>query len=852
MSSPRENGVLRDVFEFKDEFRGYSREWISKSWVTGSYLGIDFCFEDLHAKIKSIEDNTSYLNGFGSFWMSEGFLVNFIKLKDFKVILNPTEEEIQKVASQFNLIVLLDNESHVFQKLKEKYIPKEHSEKEIFLFQLESSSPNNILFIVAKTIEQAQKLFNVVKESKSLLATHEILKGWSMCASGRYMITPLPRHPAKLISDALRLGCRWAFFVGPNEDLAVSELVPKIKEVGLDFVVLSGQLSGDGKALMLGWNTYPDPQSSDIIEACRMKDEKGGLLFGVFGNLLDSDMDILKSSLDGYAFHEGNSEYIEEMKVPFLVLPHHIEWGELPPSMWLFVDKDDVLSLKDRVKKAILSNKAVGVFGDGKIVGPSFLVNVVKMLIMDKVYLRRTFGSDLSLLAMLEGNQLKILVENKSESSIEGVLEVKSTSGITIEPQDKLIVSIKEHEVKEVTLAVKVNHLASGSYGLILVSFSSGNRTRNDLCYIEVPPFVSTLPFLVSDTQKLEVPITIWNSSESTQVNLNLKVVSYDKEIARETKQVRVAPYEKYKVTFPVTLSPGEYSLEFSCLSHKAVCKVLVQNFKGKAFAYSGDFDKDGLEEAILENEFVRAKVISPGGRLLEYTLKGIEAELLFKLFPKKPEDWRVPGRKRRFYPFGGLEEFIQQPTVEGHEKFKVQILSKEGSSASVSVEANMNRNVLKKTFTLFGGSPLLEVRYEADFTNPELNVIGINPLIRIGNNIDASHVFYFPTKDGIIKERYKNRLYGKRFNLSENWVAAFDEQEKVGLIMAYDKNIPFLTHLWMNTPENSDSHYSYAEVQPWIKVNVGTTTYFSYYLYGFIGSVKVALESLKKILPLN
>ncbi|MGB9895464.1 MAG: hypothetical protein ACPLN2_06125, partial [Thermoproteota archaeon] len=96
------------------------------------------------------------------------------------------------------------------------------------------------------------------------------------------------------------------------------------------------------------------------------------------------------------------------------------------------------------------------------------------------------------------------------------------------------------------------------------------------------------------------------------------------------------------------------------------------------------------------------------------------------------------------------------------------------------------------------------------------------------------------------------NRLYGKRFNLSENWVAAFDEQEKVGLIMAYDKNIPFLTHLWMNTPENSDSHYSYAEVQPWIKVNVGTTTYFSYYLYGFTGSVEVALESLKKILPLN
>ena len=847
MNSSREDNILRDLSEFEDEFKGYSREWISKSWTVCSYLGIDFCFEDLYTKIKIIENNISCLNGFGSFWMSEGFLENFIKLRDFKVILSPTEEELQKVTSQFNLVVLLDNKSHVFQKLKEKYVPKEHSEKEIFLFQLEDSTSNKIFFVVAKTIEQSQKLFNVMEESKSILTNHEILKGWSMCTSGRYMVTPLPRHPAKLMSNALRLGCRWAFFVGPNEDLAVNELLPKIKEVGLDFAVLSGQFSGDGKALMLDWDGYPDPQSSDIIEACRMKNKKGGILFGVFGNLLDSDVDDLKNSLDGYAFHEGNSEYIEEMKMPFLVLPYHIEWGELPPLMWLFVDKDNSLSLKDKVKKAILTNKAVGVFEDGKIVGSSSLVNIVRMLIMDKVYLRRIFGNDFSLLATLEGSKLKILIENKSETPIEGELEVRSTSGITVS-QGKLIVSIKEHEVKEVSLAVKVNYSISGSYGLILVSFSSNGYTRNDLCYIEVPPFISTLPFLVSDTQNLEVPVTIWNSSGNTQIDLALKVISHDKEVARETKQVQVVPYEKCKIIIPISLSSGEYSLDFSCLSHKATCKVLVQSFNGKAFAYSDDFDKDGLEEAILENEFARAKVISPGGRLLEYTLKGVEAELLFKLFPKKPEDWRVPGRKRRFYPFGGLEEFIQQPTVEGHEKFKIQILKREGSSASVLVEANMNKNILKKTFTLFGGSSLLEVRYEADFINPELNVIGVNPLIHIGNNVDANHVFYFPTKDGIVKERYKNRLYGKRFNLSENWVAAYDEQEKVGLIMAYDKNIPFLTHLWMNTPENGDSHYSYVEIQPWIKVNIGTTTYFSYYLYGFVGSFDAALESLKKI----
>jgi len=45
-----------------------------------------------------------------------------------------------------------------------------------------------------------------------------------------------------------------------------------------------------------------------------MKNKEKGLLFGVFGNLIDPDIDILEQYVDGYAFQEGNLEYIEKIK----------------------------------------------------------------------------------------------------------------------------------------------------------------------------------------------------------------------------------------------------------------------------------------------------------------------------------------------------------------------------------------------------------------------------------------------------------------------------------------------------------------------------------------------------------
>ncbi|MCX8183723.1 MAG: hypothetical protein N3F08_04830, partial [Crenarchaeota archaeon] len=807
-----------DLTLFKGKFEGFSREWIKKTWITASYLGVDFCFEDLDAKVKNIEDRNNCLEGFGRFWMKKGFFEKYLKLEDFKIISNPSPEEFNRHASESNLVVLLEFNTQLFATLKQE-VPKEQWDNDVLLFHLQQhGSQRIVLIIVAMYLEGARRLLGLLSEWKEVLNTHEVWKGWPFCTSGRYTVTPLPKHPGKILADAVRLGCKWVFLVGPGEDLAVRELVPKINELGLDFTVFSGQLTGDGKCLMVNWDEYPDPQSSDATEACRMR-KPGGMLFGVFNNLLDSDIDVLENRLDGYVFHEGNSEYLEELGKPFLIMPYHLEWGTVPPSIWLFVDKDDQgLSSRDRILKAILSRKAVGVFEDGKTAGASTLVNLVRILLADREYLRRIFGTFFSLSSELEGTRLTVSMENKAEQPLGGVLKVKASRGIRVNPSN-IAVCFEKGGKKDVVFEVSVSEELNGSYGLLLVEFSSQHGCWRNLCFFEVPPMVSTFPLLILE-DSVEIPVTVWNNTGAEKVDLRVSISSKGGAVSEESIRIQAPPRRPYKTMIPLNLKAGDYLVNIGFSSGRAACRVLMRSFEGRAFAHTGDYDEDGLEEAVLQNEHVVAKVISPGGRLLQYRLKKLEADLLFKLYPKKPDDWRVSGRKRRFYPFGGLEEFIQQPTVEGHENFKIRIVKKEGNSAVVSAEADMNGNVLKKTFKLFAGSPLLEVRYEADFVNPELNVIGVNPFIRLGNSVDASHVVYYPSSNGILKERYKGRLYGKRLFLTEDWVACYDEQEKLGLIMAYDAKTPFLTHIWMNTPDNPDSHYSYIEVQPWIRVN--------------------------------
>ena len=97
----------------------------------------------------------------------------------------------------------------------------------------------------------------------------------------------------------------------------------------------------------------------------------------------------------------------------------------------------------------------------------------------------------------------------------------------------------------------------------------------------------------------------------------------------------------------------------------------------------------------------------------------------LFKLWPEKVDDHKRPFRERAFYPYGGFEDFLGQGSMENHQVYDAEIVKEEGDYVRVRMWTDYFGNRLEKTFTLYGNTPLLEVRFALTFKNPEANVLG-------------------------------------------------------------------------------------------------------------------------------
>ena len=57
----------------------------------------------------------------------------------------------------------------------------------------------------------------------------------------------------------------------------------------------------------------------------------------------------------------------------------------------------------------------------------------------------------------------------------------------------------------------------------------------------------------------------------------------------------------------------------------------------------------------------------------------------------------------------------------------------------------------------------------------------------------------------------------------------------------------PLYLHMFLNHPRNRDSHYYYAEFQPWTPIIQKSTMYFTYYLWGAGGPWEKGVEFLRE-----
>ena len=239
--------------------------------------------------------------------------------------------------------------------------------------------------------------------------------------------------------------------------------------------------------------------------------------------------------------------------------------------------------------------------------------------------------------------------------------------------------------------------------------------------------------------------------------------------------------------------------------------------------------------------------LLTTGARVIEYYVKSRKDNVLFKLWPEKPVDDKREYRKRNYYPYGGFEDFLGQGSMETHKVYNAEILKKDGDYLSVRMTADYFGNKLEKTFTLYGNSPLLEVRYAFDFINPEANVIAPVPILVLGKKHGTEDLFTVPEKDGLKEYRMEPEIYvGQVIFPTEGWDAGYDTQEDISFVGAFPVTRPNFLHMFQNLATNGDAHYDFNEYQPWVPIIQKTTSYFTYYLWGAGGKWQNSLKELK------
>jgi hypothetical protein len=385
----------------------------------------------------------------------------------------------------------------------------------------------------------------------------------------------------------------------------------------------------------------------------------------------------------------------------------------------------------------------------------------------------------------------------------------------------------------------------------ILITYKWGNKTKRTLAMLDMPPAISVHRLLYGHAPVVKYPVSVHNFSKDNSFPVQVQVFekgTSSKPVFTSSQTLSAASGTYNKTVFDLKLSAGDYDVKVSALGVDYTSQLGVGKSEGHPYAYELDLNADGIKEYRLENDSVQITLLATGARVIEYIVKSRKDNVLFKLWPDKPEDDKRQFRKYGFYPYGGFEDFLGQGSMETHKVYDAKLVKKEGDYVQVIMSADYFGNRLEKTFTLYGNSPLLEVRFALDFHNPEANVIGPQPILELGKSHGTEDVFMAPDKDGLLTVRMRPEEYfGRLINLKEGWNAGYDTKEDISFVGAYPVTQPLFLHMWMNHPSNGESHYYYTEFQPWVPIIQKTTMYFTYYLWGAGGSWEDGVKALRK-----
>ena len=699
-----------------------------------------------------------------------------------------------------------------------------------------------------------RKLYAVLGESADLEAFREILdgalevatdydlkRGWFGAETNIRSVTCQPGNPLDIMGIGVNEGNSWFVFSGLYEFLLGDNLRQWVSDAGIPVVTDLGSNPIYGCD---DWEDLQVQQMSTAADWSAFQQKKHGYIF----RTIPWEGPDSGEPCDGFFAAVSNQEQVNTWDRPFVLRTGTFLDG-LVNSMVLFVGKGkdfDRLAMWD----AIMSRRSVCVAEEGVIMGPDLFRKALQLMVLDREWIEECFGDRVNITSSVKDHVFRIEMTNLYPHEVKGSLDLILPEHISAKGGNSIPVSLAAGAAKVLEIELEPSAESMGRMNAVAARFDWGSSSKLALASYDLPPAVSTHQLLYGPSSGFSFPVSLHNFTSEKSVPVTVTVYCADDPGKEAFKEERTCELDKgghSVVDFDIKLAPGAYVARAEAMGVTTETQIGVSSEEGEVTLKEIDLDGDGVNEYVLENDKVRVSLLRTGGRVIEYYLKSKDDNIFFKLWPGKPVDEARPNRKWGFYPYGGFEDFLGQASVETHKVYDAEVVKASGGYAEVKMRADYYGSVIEKTFTLYGNTPLLGLRYSLDMVHPEMNVLGPQPIIEIGKTHGTEDKFIIPERDGLHSYVMDpDRMYGKILYLREGWNAAYDTREDISFVGAYPVDRPFYLHMWMNLSTNGESHYPYTELQPWLPLYYGNTSYFSYYMWTEGTSWEKGLKELR------
>jgi hypothetical protein len=846
--------------ESPGRFSGYTNYWQSLAWSWRQHGNLFLIGQpDIGRAIAQNQADIAEELGLPGLVLDEGFLDGWLRSKAVELD-DPAEEALAKALDRGDVLVWADPAGAMGAKLLAKapglagmrsqlgsHQARAAGYREVFAVSL-ADGERRLFAVLAKDAGDRRRLRDILADVRNVVGRYDLHRGWFGTGTLLHSVTCHPGHPLEVIGQGLSQGNDWFTFSGYMDFLMLKQLPEWLRKVGLDIPVDvgTGKATHSLGTIAYGLKSYDGLKIQDMPteeEWIKFVKDRGGYLFRpVFAPDCD------KFAYDGQIAIDGNKKQIDTEDAPFILQTGLIK-DEAPACMVLFAEKGRRWT-REEMWRAILDRRAVGILPLGRMMGPESFRSALQMLLLDRVFLETRFADGIRLEASVEGYELNVRLANFTSSSVPITLEVRPAPELAIDGRTREMVLPPGSE-RAASFRISPSAAAMAGANPVLVEARWTSGRKRTLAVLDLPPAVSVHKLLHGEAPEIVYPVSIHNFTEQESYPIEVRVYAKDgpAKPVLVSSQTGSAPRGGHQeIEFRLPLRPGAYTVRTTALGASNETQLGVGEPAGQVTVTPVDLDGDGLLEYRLENDKVRVTLLAVGARVIEYVVKEKNDNVLFKLWPEKEHSDRRPFRERGFYPYGGFEDFLGQASIETHKVYDAEVVKGSGTSASVRMTADYYGNKLEKVFTLDGSSPLLEVRFALEFRNPELNMLGPQPILALGEKHGTEDVFVVPARSGLREARMRPEEYfGEVFFLKEGWNAGRDTVEDVSFVGAFPVSEPEFLHMWMNHPSNGESAHYYAEFQPWVPIFQKTVRYFSYYLWGAAGPWERGLEELRR-----